>query len=648
MNSPTQDEGRRDGVAARRGPSRADMLFLTLITTLTALCLTFADSDFVYRHFYRWTDLQSVSEPAAVQHPGYQSFRIGRSCLPELHGDSCTIAARFTYHLDPDQAQEPVAVLVARFNGQLAVTVNGTFRHLQTSVQQGFRLLNRPPALVYVPSGVLHSGDNTIEVTVTAHSILGGFVDDAMVGAPAVLQVVADRDLIWTVSTPRMFDGALVILALAAAYIALRHGDRLYGIFAVLALSFFVSTLSPVLPVDTPEPIIQAINLARFVGGVLVLPFLAELLGVRSPVSLPVILTIPGGMYLTWMLASSNYEAMVSIRLFWLLVLLIVIAGLLMTLRHMIRTRSMRHATVIVGGLFGLLTSSTNFMHALGLPVPMSALMRGYASTAFVLILSVDLIRRFSDSLTAVRAANDAMRAEIARVTASLTASHQRAEEARRELSIQKERQRLMGDLHDGLAGNLISIRALAEQRDLDALPDVAQLSQSALLDLRLVVDSLDSFEGDLAAVIAAFRERIDPQLRAQDVVLHWDMAQAPVLQNLTPETNLAIYRILQEAISNARRHGKADVIRIVVRPSRSPAHCARIFVVDNGHGLRGAPLRPGFGLRNMRRRARQIGASVRLRFTSAGAVMLLRIDRPCLAPAAPLAPLSDLANETA
>ena len=125
-------------------------------------------------------------------------------------------------------------------------------------------------------------------------------------------------------------------------------------------------------------------------------------------------------------------------------------------------------------------------------------------------------------------------------------------------------------------------------------------------------------------------------------------MAQAPVLQNLKPETNLAIYRILQEAISNARRHGKADVIKVIVRPSRNPSHCARIFVVDNGHGLAGAPLRPGFGLRNMRRRARQIGASVRLRFTSAGAVMLLRIDRPCLAPAAPLAPLSDLANETA
>ena len=83
MNSPTQDEGRRDGVAARRGPSRADMLFLALITTLTALCLTFADSDFVYRHFYRWTDTRSVSQPTAVQHPGYQSFRIGQSCVPE-------------------------------------------------------------------------------------------------------------------------------------------------------------------------------------------------------------------------------------------------------------------------------------------------------------------------------------------------------------------------------------------------------------------------------------------------------------------------------------------------------------------------------------------------------------------------------------
>jgi two-component system sensor histidine kinase UhpB len=178
--------------------------------------------------------------------------------------------------------------------------------------------------------------------------------------------------------------------------------------------------------------------------------------------------------------------------------------------------------------------------------------------------------------------------------------------------------------LHDGLAGNLISIKALAADTEEDSLPKINDLARLALLDLRLVVESLDSFDGDLAAVLAAFRERILPQYQQTEPQLTWDFSDAPHLEGLTPEINLGIFRILQEALANAFRHGNARHIRVTARSMRGAPDVALILVADDGKPDRTAA--PGFGIRNMRRRAASIGAGMRIMFTERGTAVILRI----------------------
>jgi PAS domain S-box-containing protein len=83
---------------------------------------------------------------------------------------------------------------------------------------------------------------------------------------------------------------------------------------------------------------------------------------------------------------------------------------------------------------------------------------------------------------------------------------------------------------------------------------------------------------------------------------------------DLRPETATHLYRIIQEAVANAVRHGAARVIRI--RVARSGRHC-RLAVLDDGTGFdlaRVVGRHSGLGLKSMQARARAIGGELRLR----------------------------------
>jgi two-component system sensor kinase FixL len=68
------------------------------------------------------------------------------------------------------------------------------------------------------------------------------------------------------------------------------------------------------------------------------------------------------------------------------------------------------------------------------------------------------------------------------------------------------------------------------------------------------------------------------------------------------------LFRIVQEAISNAIKHGHAS--HIIMRVSSKPE--AQILeIIDNGQGMNVGALVPGVGLRSMRFRADLIGAKL-------------------------------------
>jgi two-component system sensor histidine kinase UhpB len=86
---------------------------------------------------------------------------------------------------------------------------------------------------------------------------------------------------------------------------------------------------------------------------------------------------------------------------------------------------------------------------------------------------------------------------------------------------------------------------------------------------------------------------------------------------DLPPDVELAIYRVAQEALTNAMRHSKATEVTVsFVRQ----ADALVLTVTDNGTGL-GEDLLEGGGLTGMRERAMLIGAELTIESVSGGGV---------------------------
>lgn len=181
------------------------------------------------------------------------------------------------------------------------------------------------------------------------------------------------------------------------------------------------------------------------------------------------------------------------------------------------------------------------------------------------------------------------------------------------------ERSRLSRELHDGVLQDLCAIT-----RDLKVLEHRGEPSNSpieplilaageAVNTLRTICNTLRPplLTSNLALALQALVERLRPHSTA---MLSFKSAAESL--NLSEETTIAIYRIAQEAITNALQH--ADASEIQVRLTQYP-DALRLTISDDGCGLPDAAsiqraVEAGhFGLASMRERARMIGARLEI-----------------------------------
>lgn len=178
------------------------------------------------------------------------------------------------------------------------------------------------------------------------------------------------------------------------------------------------------------------------------------------------------------------------------------------------------------------------------------------------------------------------------------------------------ERRRLARELHDetgqALTSILLGLRSLEEFVDGDderaAVESIRQLAVDTLQDVRRLAVELRPKALDDFGLVAAL-ERLTDNFREQtglavDFVTGLDDEQLP------SETATALYRIVQEALTNIVKHAHASSVSILV--TRKNAHVA-VVVEDDGVGF--DPERPvgGFGIQGMRERVELLGGSLRV-----------------------------------
>ena len=215
----------------------------------------------------------------------------------------------------------------------------------------------------------------------------------------------------------------------------------------------------------------------------------------------------------------------------------------------------------------------------------------------------------------------------------------ERKELERELLEISENEQRRIGqDLHDDLCQHLTGIefmsQALEDRLQQDGHEEaglahqVGDLVRGAINQTRGIARGLSPVQVESLGLIAALEDLGSHIHNVFQVTCEVRVDSTVEIRSVVAATHL--YRITQEAINNAIRHGKADRIRIELERRDD---FARLRVVDTGCGFppetSGKPV-AGLGLRIMHYRAGMIGASLHVGPADAGGVMvecLFRLD---------------------
>ncbi len=206
---------------------------------------------------------------------------------------------------------------------------------------------------------------------------------------------------------------------------------------------------------------------------------------------------------------------------------------------------------------------------------------------------------------------------------AAIAVENDRLHGSLRELAVRAERERVAREMHDGLAQVLgyVNTKAaavtelLAAGRTTEAVEQLEQLSaaaRSTYVDVREAILGLSmpiSAEAGLTGAIEEYGRRF---AEASKLAVDVESSPAARAAQLAPEADAQAFRIVQEALTNIRKHALAGRVRIVLAAAGGSLV---VTVDDDGRGLGqdvgGASDWPHYGLATMSARAAAVGGTV-------------------------------------
>jgi signal transduction histidine kinase len=196
-----------------------------------------------------------------------------------------------------------------------------------------------------------------------------------------------------------------------------------------------------------------------------------------------------------------------------------------------------------------------------------------------------------------------------------------------------RERQRLASELHDNLGQVLTGASLLVGAAERHVPPGADALRADIARANELLKDSLDlcrTLAHDTAPFLAGGLGASLENLAARSTTgdIRCDASIAPAARALAGEQALELYRIAQEAVTNALKHSRCTRIWIEVAVR---GHILELSVRDDGVGF--GPANPdaeaGLGQRTMRYRAARAGGTIVLRNApQGGATVQVRVRR--------------------
>ena len=195
-----------------------------------------------------------------------------------------------------------------------------------------------------------------------------------------------------------------------------------------------------------------------------------------------------------------------------------------------------------------------------------------------------------------------------------LAEKNQQLQATTRHLAISEERNRMGRELHDsisqGVQGLIFALHSLRHElkdppeRVANILHHLEATARSTLDELRALIEELTPSQLVEEALTASIQATCELLSQRQAIPVDVNITlPAP----LSPEIEMTIYRIVQEALANIEKHAHAQQVMISITET---AGQVLLTVKDDGRGFTVPQAAPGHGLRNMRQRSEEAGGS--------------------------------------
>lgn len=549
-------------------------------------------------------------------------------------GDPAPVQIHHRFRLETLDAA-PLALLLPRTDGQLRVHVNGV-RQVEAlpRTAQGNAPSDPRKRLWVIPKDHLHSGENRIDVLVKA-AVLRPLRGPIYLGPQASLTPIVEWGQ-WLTTT-----GQLLLLALSALAVAL----NLFA-FSVRAGSVHLPIAALFAAVGTHSFLANAqAELGRFWQIAEQLAVAAMLMGIvaiakeatsapgsgrrRIEVALSMLAVAMaiGAVLTRWLggesavLIAAGAVVVAGLCLAWIARAALP-AGIALA----------RHRPIVLGCIIGPATIAGGIAVIGGTGINLA----GPPFAAEIsLSVSLAVLAAIAGSFGASAAGRRMFAIARARIDqgfvirqqkAKLDAATQALNEVSREAAILEERHRMARDVHDGIGGQLASLIAQVRLRRV-SMTDVERALMGGLSELRLLVDSLDLVGEKLGDVCATLLGRLRQQNATAGVRLEWHQSGDLGVEVRDPRWILNLYRLVQEAITNAVRHSGGD--RIAVTIARLDENMLSVRIEDNGTSFDAANGSAGRGLTNMTHRAREMGGMIEFGTSAQHGGASVRVDLP-------------------
>ncbi len=529
--------------------------------------------------------------------------------------------ATFVAVVEVARPENGLVVFIPRYNRFATLAVNG--EPIPASDAPAWRA-NRMGIKWVVPPQLLEQGPNRLTVGIT-RECCKAYLSRLIAGPPEVLDVAIRQ---WRMQRVIPSFGLLVLGLFAAIGCVMVSRSPAYRTTALAAaLAFAGMGLSGLWDVDilTPsrEPVYiaagQMILLATFAGLVALAdrwfpggPRFDRPLAMASLVFSAVII---GGAFI-----SESFPPQLRNILEGAIVVLANLAVIASLRRGLVADRRLWTPDAAVLLLVPAI-SIADLVDAIQInPLALNSSPLGVLALAILLMLGI--VRRGQMLSQRLEDANALLDARIAEKEAELEVTAERLRAAEAEAAVQRERSRIMRDMHDGMGGQLLSVLMLSRDES-SSRHAISRTVEQAIDDLRLLIDSLDSVGDSLDIALGQFRERAETKLRAAGMRLVWSNRLKSGTVALPPGSILTIYRIMQEAINNAVRHSGGSMVSIAI--FLADENGVAIIIADDG---KPDPVkwRKGRGLDNMERRAAEIGGSFGLETGAEGTSVTITI----------------------